>query len=275
MDRRGLRRGKDGRCRRERLTEAAGWPEGRDGPTGRPEREGACAGTKSEQARRWQQREWEHARPRRTLTPHYRLQGLTDPSSATAGEKATIKARRYPAVRWSALLGPRPRNLDAGRTDVDSGGGMTGAAAGKGRLEERTRPDERRAGGANGNRHAIGRTGTGVPSKNSTRETQGLTDSSSATEAGRTRLETQERRSASLCSLERVVRPAPTERTNVDRRGVGRGNDGPCRPEGMTEAGDRLERQTADTERAERGPTWAGEREPACRSPTENKGLRA
>ena len=33
------------------------------------------------------------------------------------------------------------------------------------------------------------------------------------------------------CSLERVVRPAPTERTNVDRRGARRGNDGLCRRE--------------------------------------------
>ena len=52
----------------------------------------------------------------------------------------------------------------------------------------------------------------------------GLTNSSSATEAGEDRLNHEEEPAASLCSLERVVRPAPTERlVNVDRRPTGGG----------------------------------------------------
>ena len=43
-------------------------------------------------------------------------------------------------------------------------------------------------------------------------ERVGLTNSSSATEAGEDRLNHREDPNASLCSLERVVRPAPTER---------------------------------------------------------------
>ena len=53
------------------------------------------------------------------------------------------KSRPPASVRWSALLGPRPRNLDAGRTDVDSGGGMMGAAAGKGRNGGTDSPERR------------------------------------------------------------------------------------------------------------------------------------
>ena len=56
------------------------------------------------------------------------------------------------------------------------------------------------------------------------------------------------------CSLERVVRPAPTERLNVDQRGLRRGNDGRCRPEGVNEAGDGPKQQTVDTKWTERGP---------------------
>ena len=94
--------------------------------------------------------------------------------------------RPAPTERWSPQ-----------RTDVDSGGGMMGAAAGKARTEERTGRKEERAGRANGDRLAIG---------NPTRETQGLTDSSSATEAGEKRLNHGTSPTASLCSLERVVR---------------------------------------------------------------------
>ena len=64
------------------------------------------------------------------------------------------------------------------------------------------------------------RTGTRSPSKNSRRETQGLTDSSSATEAGEDRRKHGKELAASLCSLERVVRPAPTEGL-LDRRNSG------------------------------------------------------
>ena len=42
-----------------------------------------------------------------------------------------------------------------------------------------------------------------------------LTNSSSATGHGDARRRLQKRRAAMACSLERVVRPAPTERTNV------------------------------------------------------------
>ena len=56
------------------------------------------------------------------------------------------------------------------------------------------------------------RTGTGSPSQNPTAKLLGLTESSSATEAGEDRLWTRRGRTASRCSLERVVRPAPTER---------------------------------------------------------------
>ena len=69
----------------------------------------------------------------------------------------------------------------------------------------------------------------------------GLTNSSSATEAGEDRLNHEKERAASLCSLERVVRlPAyrgasgPPERATTHRRG----NDGRCRRERMNEAGD-------------------------------------
>ena len=56
-----------------------------DLPTERPEREGACAGSHSEPARRWQQREREQARPPSTRTGC--CLGLTNSSSATeAGE---------------------------------------------------------------------------------------------------------------------------------------------------------------------------------------------
>ena len=58
---------------------------------------------------------------------------------------------------------------------MDTGGGMMGAAAGKGRTEEPTGRKEGRAYRANGNTLAI---------EEPTRRTQGLTDSSSATEAG-------------------------------------------------------------------------------------------
>ena len=56
------------------------------------------------------------------------------------------------------------------------------------------------------------RAGTRSPSENPTRETQGLTNSSSATEAGEEGCNHGKDLTASLCSLERVVRPAPTER---------------------------------------------------------------
>ncbi len=39
---------------------------------------------------------------------------------------------------------------------------------------------------------------------------------------------------ASLCSLERVVRPAPTERTNGNPPPLGRGNEGAAGREGST-----------------------------------------
>ena len=94
---------------------------------------------------------------------------------------------------------------------------MTGAAAGKGRTEERTRQKDRRAGRANGDTLGCGGTGTDVPSKNPGERTQGLTDSSSATEAGEDRLNHGTDPAASLCSLERVVRHPPTEGF-LDRR---------------------------------------------------------
>ena len=53
-----------------------------------------------------------------------------------------------------------------------------------------------------------------------------ITNSSSATEAGEDRLNHAIDLNASLCSLERVVRPAPTERLNGNPRGLRRGNDG-------------------------------------------------
>ena len=54
----------------------------------------------------------------------------------------------------------------------------------------------------------------------------GLTDSSSATEAGEARLDYEKEPAASLCSLERVVRPAPTERTNRNTLPTGGGMTG-------------------------------------------------
>ena len=57
-----------------------------------------------------------------------------------------------------------------------------------------------------------------MPLANRDRETQGLTDSSSATEAGEDGLNHGTDLNASHCSLERVVRPAPTERVLVAGR---------------------------------------------------------
>ena len=66
------------------------------------------------------------------------------------------------------------------------------------------------------------RTGVDVPSQNSMLETQGLTDPSSATEAGESKLRIQKGRTASLCSLERVVRLAGWWQgtTGADKKGT-------------------------------------------------------
>ena len=67
---------------------------------------------------------------------------------------------------------------------MDSGGGMTGAAAGQrvnGGTDVREGKTCRRK---NGNTLDGGRTGTSPPSEIPTRKTQGLTNPSSATEAG-------------------------------------------------------------------------------------------
>ena len=82
----------------------------------------------------------------------------------------------------------------------------------------------------------------------------GLTNPSSATEAGDARLDNEKERAASLCSLERVVRP-PAYRGPLDRRngerGLRRGNDGLCRREWVNEDDDDLAKQTVVTGRTE------------------------
>ena len=88
--------------------------------------------------------------------------------------KAPNAGKTHPpaSVRWSAWLGPR---LQSGRTwtDGDSGGGNDGRCR-----------RERTNGGTDKDRRAGRGTGTRSPSKTPTRETQGLTNSSSATGHG-------------------------------------------------------------------------------------------
>ena len=79
--------------------------------TGRPEREGACAGSKSEAACH-RQREREQTRPRSALPRSYRLLGpnaskLSDRGWPSQGWNSG--ETRWPAsVRWSAWLGTAP-----------------------------------------------------------------------------------------------------------------------------------------------------------------------
>ena len=100
-DGRGLRRGNDGCCRRDRANGGTDLPE-----------EQTC-----------RQRNGNRRANGRTGTrlpsknPARKTQGLTDPSSATAGKKATIKAGRHPAVRWSAWLGAWNSESGERRTD--------------------------------------------------------------------------------------------------------------------------------------------------------------
>ena len=63
-----------------------------------------------------------------------------------------------------------------------------------------------------------------------------LTNSSSATGTGEARLDYEEKQNAGACSLERVVRPAPTERfwtAGKEGHGSRRGNEGRCRRKRM------------------------------------------
>ena len=64
---------------------------------------------------------------------------------------------------------------------------------------------------------------------------------------------------------------APTERPNGNRLPLGRGNDGCCRPEGVSGAEDDAATRDVDTKRAEREPTRLGKRGPTCHPPTEKK----
>ena len=84
--------------RQERSGERA---ERRDGPTERPERGPTGAGSNSEQARRWQQREREPARPRRT---HWQeVAGLTNSSSATGHGYARLDTEKRRAAMACSL----------------------------------------------------------------------------------------------------------------------------------------------------------------------------
>ncbi len=81
-----------------------------------------------------------------------------------------------------------------------------------------------------------------------------LTDSSSATAGGQTR---QKEPACPRRSLERVVRPAPTERTNVDQRGAGGRVMGAAGRKGRTEeATCRKEGRADGMARARTGVGW-------------------
>ena len=91
---------------------------------------------------------------------------------------------------------------------MDSGGGMRALPpGGDERSERRTAKAKRRDRVGRTGTDVAWRTGTRVPLANRKRVDQGLTDSSSATEAGEDRLNHEKEPAASLCSLERVVRP--------------------------------------------------------------------
>ena len=201
--------------------------------------------------------------------------GLTNSSSATGRAKTSAEYRKDLTalpVRWSAWLGPR---LQSGRTgtDVDSGGGRRALPPGK---DERR---NRRAGtsdvltGANGNPPDCGGTGTRSPSKNSTRETQGLTNQAQRQRLAKSRLELGGSPNASLCSLERVVRPAPTERTNGNQPRLRRGNEGNAAGKGWAKGLTGPNERRAD-ERTGTDVT-AQEPEPACHRKTPRERLRA
>ena len=66
----------------------------------------------------------------------------------------------------------------------------------------------------------------------------------------------QKRRTASLCSLERVVRPAPTERTAQTGDGPPAGEGGRCRREGVSARG-RHQPARRPAESARRGRSLA------------------
>ena len=131
---------------------------------------------------------------------------------------------------------------------------MRGAAAGKGDAKRTDWPQGKtgRRDGPSGNRRVLARTRNRLATGNRGTGTRlpwgtlplrhrllGLTNSSSATEAGEDKtMHTKRNRTASLCSLERVVRPAPTERLNGNQPRLRRGNDGRCRRKGLTNRAD-------------------------------------
>ena len=92
---------------------------------------------------------------------------------------------------------------------LPTGGGMTGAAAGKGRPKRATTPEGNRDDEANENRRRprSEREPTCLPTQS--RAEERLTNSSSATEAGEGGRNHGKEPAASLCSLERVVRGRP------------------------------------------------------------------
>ena len=121
------------------------WPEGRLTQGGQAE-----TATGSERNRRATATlgNVEPTRPRQNPAE----ERLTPPSSATAGEKARIKAGRYPAVRWSALLGAW-NSESAEREHASHRRGNDGRCR-RERLTEAEDdvPEGKRAPGANGNR---------------------------------------------------------------------------------------------------------------------------
>ena len=190
-----LRRGKDGRCRRERLNGGTGWPEG--WTDRQSERQPTC-----------RQREIGN---RRAIEEHRaKTQGLTDPSSATAGRKASHQSRTPPrrslerVVRrvnlgvWTPEEPTAHRRGNDGRCRREGPTKAGDAPGGKSRPRSEREPARHR-------RKEREPTCLGKQS----REEERLTPPSSATEAGENRRRMQERPAASLCSLERVVRGRP------------------------------------------------------------------
>ena len=145
--------------------------------------------------------------------------GPNGPKLSDGGRKSMkeLGTDAAPAVRWSALLGAwnsgRPERGQTAHRRGNDGRcrreGLNGGIDLPGRETCRHWIERGQTCHRSGNGP---RMGTLVPSKNPTRETQGLTNSSSAIEHWRRKDSTTEKADRQPgCSLERVVRPPPTE----------------------------------------------------------------
>ena len=113
-----------------------------------------------------------------------RTECLPPPSSATAPRRTRQKGGTSQGCSLERVVRPAPTERMARTLDVDPGGGMMGAAAGKGRTKEQACPMERRAEERTETCSTVEEREPACPRRTPTRKTQGLTPPSSATEAG-------------------------------------------------------------------------------------------